>query len=1110
MMKMPTLLISTTTLEVFEDAGNFAVEFELTGATENDVSFKYALGGGSATKVTDYTEAMEAERTLTISGGDTTKSISIPIIDDTLAEDDETFILTLSNLTGAVFASGGILTETITILDDEAITLTLSTTDFSVAENIGGDGFEVEVELSKASGLDVTFDYDLTDATATENEDYVETSDSTVTISAGDTTATFTIPILDDLDLEGTQTFTLGLFNLIGAKFANNVATITKTISIVDNETPIISITPANLSVSEGVGSSGLELRLELQEANHIDVRINHTTTDITAEKGLDYTDTSGTVTIEAGETTGTITVPITDDTDVERSQTFRINLTAQGIAEFESSLSNTLELTITILDNDAPTISIADAPMVTESDVSGSPAYAKFTVSTPVDPVTNNFTIQYTPTSADFAVNSGTERTSPTLDFSDADGDGIYTAELRVEIASDSDPELNSELEVTLNADTVGSEKYFVGSTATASVFVIDDDAAIPELSLGSIADPIAENTGEVQFTIFASESPGREITVYYTPAEVGQGDFLTDRVATLTSSDVNFQLISGREQATITVDLDNDTNAELTGMIQVTLNTDSAPEQTYTVVNGDARSSIATILDNDAPILSIAGGEMVTESDVSGSPAYAIYTISSPVEPATNNFTVQYTPTSTDFAINSGTERTSHTLEFTDPDGDGNYSAELRVEIASDDIAELNSDLEVMLNPDTIGSEKYFVGSTATATTFVVDDDATIPELSFENNTNPVAESTGPVNFTVIASADPERDLTIYYTPAEVGQGDFLTDSVATKTSSKVTFQNISGREQATITVNLDNDTTAEPTGMIEVTLNTDSAPAQTYTVVAGDTSQTTATILDNDAPALSITGGSFVTESDVSGSPAHAIFTISSSVEPTTNNFTIQYTPTSSAFAINSGTPIRSHTLDFSDLDGNGIYTAELRVEIDSDDVAEVNEDLQVTLNPDTVGSEKYFVSSPASASVFVVDDDAGIPLLSIEDVSSPVFENNAVEFTITTTTDPKRPVIIQYSPTDVDGDYILTQNEQTTPSPALQFVPDGNGNFTTTLTVNPHNDNVTEGRASIRVTLVAESEQAFASTYQIDTSSPSNSATAIIWDNDAPELSIVGWR
>ena len=131
-----------------------------------------------------------------------------------------------------------------------------------------------------------------------------------------------------------------------------------------------------------------------------------------------------------------------------------------------------------------------------------------------------------------------GSPTTSHALDFSDADNDGIYTAELRVEIVSDSQKELNGNVEVSLNAVTVGSEKYYVNSAAhSATVFVVDDDAAIPELSIEGIATPIAESAGNVVFTIIASEAPGREVTVHYTPAEVGGGDFLTDAVASESS---------------------------------------------------------------------------------------------------------------------------------------------------------------------------------------------------------------------------------------------------------------------------------------------------------------------------------------------------------------------------------------------------------------------------------------------------------------------------------------------------------------------------------------------------------------------------------------------
>ena len=578
----------------------------------------------------------------------------------------------------------------------------------------------------------------------------------------------------------------------------------------------------------------------------------------------------------------------------------------------------------------------------------------------------------------------------------------GFYTAELQVPIASDGLPELNSDLEVTINPDTIGSEKYFVHPTDfSATVFVRDDDAAIPELSMVNVTNPVAESAGSVEFTVIATADPERELTIYYTPAEVAQGDFLTDTVAAKTSTGVTFQNIGGQEQGTISVNLHNDSIGEPTGEISVTLNADSETHITYTVVSGATATGTATILDDDAPTLTIATGPAVTEIDSQVSPAQAVFTVSSAVQPATNNFTVQYTPISANFAVNSGTQRaSSHTLAFADADNDGIYTAELRVNIAYDIDAEENQNLEVTLNPDSVGSEKYFVGTPATASIFVIDNDAAIPELSIENVTDPVAESDLNVEFTIVASEDPERELTVYYTPAEVNTGDFLTDAVAADLNSSVAFQPVGDKVTGSISIPLYNDDIAEPTGTIKVTLNADSATPHTYTVVAGDSATATATILDNDAPELSIVNGPLVKELDTI---TYAKFTVTSAVQPVTNNFRIQYTPTSTNFVANSGIKRTSHELNFSDTDRNGIYTAELRVEIARDIDPEANEYLQVVLNPDVVGLEKYFVKGASNtASVFVVDGDARIPELSLASIPDSIVESDGkVEFTVIAT-------------------------------------------------------------------------------------------------------------
>ena len=214
-------------------------------------------------------------------------------------------------------------------------------------------------------------------------------------------------------------------------------------------------------------------------------------------------------------------------------------------------------------------------------------------------------FMVNYTPVGSSFIANSGTSIRSSALNFTDPDNDGIYTAELPLTILSDSSAEENGNVVVTLNADTPGSEKYYVGSPALAKVVVNDDDASIPVLSIVDITNSIAESQGEAVFTINADRDPGRSIKVRYTPAEVEQGDFLTDAMATptTTTSGLTFTT-TAPYTSSLRVPFHNDQIAETSGKIRVTLNDDPANPDTYTVATGTNAYADAMISDDDTSL--------------------------------------------------------------------------------------------------------------------------------------------------------------------------------------------------------------------------------------------------------------------------------------------------------------------------------------------------------------------------------------------------------------------------------------------------------------------------------------------------------------------------
>jgi hypothetical protein len=107
--------VSVSGARVSEKDGTAVFTVSLDGA--GSVSVHYATADGSAFAGSDYTAQ---SGTLSFKRSDMSKTVSVPIIDDTSSEGDETFQLKLSDTSGAA-TSGNDLTATATIADDDAV-----------------------------------------------------------------------------------------------------------------------------------------------------------------------------------------------------------------------------------------------------------------------------------------------------------------------------------------------------------------------------------------------------------------------------------------------------------------------------------------------------------------------------------------------------------------------------------------------------------------------------------------------------------------------------------------------------------------------------------------------------------------------------------------------------------------------------------------------------------------------------------------------------------------------------------------------------------------------------------------------------------------------------
>ncbi|HWP43756.1 MAG TPA: Calx-beta domain-containing protein, partial [Blastocatellia bacterium] len=175
----------------------------------------------------------------------------------------------------------------------------------------------------------------------------------------GTASMTVSIPIVDDNETEGDETFTVVLSNPSPA-FVLSPATGTCTIH--DDDSGPSSIVILDAEVSEGdAGTTDAVFRVGLNGSASSGVSVDFATENLSAVAGSDYSSRAGTLTIPAGQRSADIVVPIVGDTLPELTQGFIVRLSnAQG-AQIQDG-----EAVGVIIDNDDPetiTVCSSDTP---------------------------------------------------------------------------------------------------------------------------------------------------------------------------------------------------------------------------------------------------------------------------------------------------------------------------------------------------------------------------------------------------------------------------------------------------------------------------------------------------------------------------------------------------------------------------------------------------------------------------------------------------------------------------------------------------------------------------------------------------------------------------
>ncbi len=330
------------TYTVAEHGSTATITIVRKGANSAAQNVSFSTADGSATAGNDYTAVTNS--VIAFAAGETKKTVTVTLLDDVVIEGNETVTLKLSNPSGgATVGPDGTMTIADTVFQ-------FSAASFSVAENVGN----AVINLTRtgddtASAVNVQFD--TSDGTATAGDDYTTVTTFLVSFAATETTATVTVPILEDTIGESPETINLTLSNpsLGGIPDGKEKATLT----ITDND-PVPSAGSVQFSLAGFLASeSGGSVVITVTRTGGTTgpVTVDFATSDGTAISGSDYVSTAGTLTFAAADTQKTFTVFLVDDTSTESAETVNLTLSnLTGGAIFGTIITSTL----TINDNDA------------------------------------------------------------------------------------------------------------------------------------------------------------------------------------------------------------------------------------------------------------------------------------------------------------------------------------------------------------------------------------------------------------------------------------------------------------------------------------------------------------------------------------------------------------------------------------------------------------------------------------------------------------------------------------------------------------------------------------------------------------------------------------
>ncbi len=316
------------------DPGHAVMQFTFALDAESGVPVTFdwaAVSGGSSPATADIDFLLTGSSgSITIPAGSLNANAFVDVIGETMFEDDETFGVEVTSLTGATVPGANPAFAAI-LNDDDVPTLTLvpegaAGEPVGITELDGTNNVTVTFEawLSNPTEETVSFDVRTTDGTAIRPDDYNTFFTNPETITAGTDIRSFSFVVRGDNIYETDETFAIDLINITNATAGDVVIDY----EILDND-PIPTVSVVTASEPEGdTGATNLEFEIVLSNPSKFAISVNAETVDGTATTAAsDYAANSGVVEFTAGSVVVPFNIVVNGDTSLEPDETVGVQL---------------------------------------------------------------------------------------------------------------------------------------------------------------------------------------------------------------------------------------------------------------------------------------------------------------------------------------------------------------------------------------------------------------------------------------------------------------------------------------------------------------------------------------------------------------------------------------------------------------------------------------------------------------------------------------------------------------------------------------------------------------------------------------------------------------